>query len=795
MLMIYDWLKSHTDFDKDLNPSEIRQLFTLHSFEVDGYESNDEKFKNIVIGEIKSLKKHPNADALKICEVYDGKNNVQIVCGGSNLFEGQLVALCLEGAKVMWHGTDEVIIKNTEIRGEKSFGMIAAADEIGLGESKGKEILDLSHLEIKAGESLVEALNLPKLVLDIDNKSITNRPDLWSVEGLAREFAAITKSKFFKVEEDTIIDLNNSTESIEPKEINKDIFKRFNLIKISNLKVCESPLEIQNKLKACGIKTINNIVDASNYVMLELGQPTHAFDANKINLEDLNITFAKKGDKFVGLDNKTYELKEDDAILKSNNQVQSLLGIMGSNSSAVDNDTKEILLESACFKYQNIRKTSKNHFIRTDSVQRFEKQTDPNLCVRAMFRFIEILKLSCPQLKIASKLYENYPEKVEEKTINLEIKKVESTLGVKISNEKIKNILDSLGFETEDLTNNIIVKVPTFRSHADINFDYDLIEEIGRIYGYNNITPVMPIDTCKPPMQYKKRNLTNEFRQSLKTEGLNEVINYSFQHADDFEKNKLDIKEAIQLENYLSNEQTHLRTDLLPNLLKNLNLNLKNQTEVNLFEFGRTYLENENNFPIEEKHLGIISTSKDSFYFIKSAISKAFKEKNIELQFLVPKNTPDYLIPNASAIIKAQGQEIGLIGLISPIVLNNNDIKEKATYLNINFGKVSHLNFKPQKIKDINKFPSISFDLSILCDKKQLSSDFEKAISKASNLISSIEVFDIYEGENIANDKKAIAYKVTIESYERTLTNQDLETCMKQSIENINKAGGEIRGA
>lgn len=793
--MIYDWLKSHTNFEENLTPNEIRQLFTLHSFEVDGFESNEEKFKNIIIGEIKSLKKHPNADALKICGVYDGEKNVQIVCGGSNLFEGQLVALCQEGAKVMWHGTDEVIIKNTEIRGEKSFGMIAASDEIGLGESKGKEILDLSHVEAKAGQSLVEALNLPKLILDIDNKSITNRPDLWSVEGLAREFSAITKSKFFPVSEDSIIDLQSSEKSIQPTEINQDIFKRFNLLKISNLQVTESPLEIQNKLKACGIKIINNIVDASNYVMLELGQPTHAFDANKINLEDINITFAKKGDKFEGLDNKTYELNQDDAVLKSNNQVQSLLGIMGSNTSAVDKSTKEILLESACFKYQTIRKSSKSHFIRTDSVQRFEKQTDPNLCLRAIYRFIEILKLSCPQLKIASKLYENYPEKVDEKTINLEIKKVESTLGIKISNDKILNILNSLGFETEDLTNNILVKVPTFRSHADINFDYDLIEEIGRIYGYNNIKPVMPIDTCKPPMQYKRRNLTNEFRQSLKTEGFHEVINYSFQHADDFKKNNLDIKEAIQLENYLSSEQTHLRTDLLPNLIKNLNLNLKNQDNVNLFEFGRTYIENKNNFPIEEKHLGMISTSKESFYSVKSAIKRAFKEKNIDLQFEVPKSIPSYLIPNASAIIKAQGQEVGVIGLISPIVLNNNDIKEKATYLNINFGKVSHLKFKPQKIKDINKFPSISFDLSILCDKKTLSKDFEKAISKASNLVTNIEVFDIYEGENIASDKKAIAYKVTIESHERTLTNQDLENCMKQSIENINKAGGEIRGA
>lgn len=793
--MIYDWLKSHTDFQENLSSNDIRKLFTLHSFEVDGIQSNDEKFKNIIIGEIKSVKKHPNADTLKICEVYDGKNNLQIVCGGSNLFEGQLVALCLEGAKVMWHGTDEVIIKNSEIRGEKSFGMIAAADEIGLGESIEKEILDLSHLEAKAGQTLVEALNIPKLILDIDNKSITNRPDLWSVEGLAREFAAITKSKFFPIYEDSNVDLKNSQNEIKPKEINKDIFKRFNLLKISNLQVCESPIEIQNKLQNCGIKTINNIVDASNYVMLELGQPTHAFDARKINMEDIQICFAKKGDKFEGLDKKTYELTENDAVFKSNNQVQSLLGIMGSNTSSIDQDTKEILLESACFKYQNIRKSSKKHFIRTDSVQRFEKQTDPNLCLRAIFRFIEILKLTCPQLKIDSKLYENYPEKVEEKTINLDVKKVQNTLGTKISNLEIKNILTSLGFETEDLTNNILVKVPTFRAHADINFDYDLIEEVGRIFGYNNIKPVMPIDTCKPPLQYKKRNLANEFRQFLKSEGFHEVINYSFQHANDFEKNQLDISEAIQLENYLSSEQTHLRTDLLPNLLKNVELNLKNQNNVNLFEFGRTYLENENNFPIEEKHLGIVSTCEDSFYKIKGAIIRSFKEKNIDVQFELSKNLPNYLIPNASAVIKAQGQEIGVIGLINPITLNNNDIKDQATYLNINFGKVSHLNYKPQTIKDINKFPSITFDLSILCDKKQLSSELEKAISKASNLISNIEVFDIYEGENIAENKKAIAYKVTIESHERTLTNQDLENCMKQSIDNIKKVGGEIRGA
>ncbi len=795
MLMIYDWLKSHTNFDQNLSPEEIRQLFTFHSFEIDGYEDLNQKLQHIIVGKIISIEKHPKADKLKICQVSDGAKTHQVVCGGSNLSENQIIAYCQEGAKVLWHGTDEVTIKNTKIRDVESFGMIAASDEIGLGPSQNNEILDLTALNLTVGQDLHSALNMPNLILDIDNKSITNRPDLWSVIGLARELAAITSTEFNDLEVPNFLADNTASEILKVQINNPEILQRILLLKISNLTICDSPKEIQDKLNHCGIKTINNIVDATNYVLHEMGQPMHAYDTQKINFEDLEICYAKDQTEFAALDQKTYQLTEFDPILKSNAKPQSLLGIIGSQESAITQDTSEILAEVGCFQFNIIRKSANKHKIRTDGVQRQEKQIDPTQATKALNRFIEILKLTCPNLEISSQLYDNFQNKLDEKTIKLSTQKVESYLGIKIPNQEIQDILNRLGFETQDLSDHILVKVPSFRSQNDVNYDYDLIEEIGRIYGYNKIPSVLPQDSCQPPLQYKHRNLSNQIRHKLADYGYFEVKNYSFFNQQDLAcSDRKD--QALKMKNYLSLEQSHLRTSLIPNMLKNLKLNLKNQTKIQTFEFGRIYLKTENFMPAEETHLSIMQNGPQAFLKLKGALENIIQGYNLKYQFK-PSTAPNQSAhPNCCADIIIQGQTIGQIYLINPKVLKQYDLAEEAiAYSEINFGLFSHLHLKTVNLQEFSRFPSISFDLSILCNKQQYHQEIHSCLLKASKLICQVKLFDTYEGSNIPADKKALSYQITLQDPNQTLTSQDQENAIQACLAQLKKIKAEVRQA
>ncbi len=795
MLMIYDWLKSHTSFTKELNSEQIRQLFTFHSFEIDGVHDLQASLEHVIVGQIQNIQAHPKADKLKLCQVFDGQQSQQVVCGGSNLKENQLVAYCQVGAKVKWHGSEEVTIHNTEIRGEKSHGMIAASDEIGLGESQGAEILDLSQFNLKPGDPLHQALQLPKIILDIDNKSITNRPDLWSTIGLARELSAITDTEFSDIQSPDFLSENTSSETLNIQVQNPEILQRLCFLKISNLKVCDSPIAIQTKLNMCGIKSINNIVDATNYILLELGQPMHAYDTSKIKLDDIQICFAKNKEAFSALDHKEYELQSFDPILRSNKQAQCLLGMIGGSHSAVDANTKEILLELGCFQFDIIRKSSNFHKIRTEGVQRQEKQIDPSQAHRTLNRFIKILKLSCPNLLLSSQLHDTYPNPLIEKTLKLSVKKVNGYLGIQLNPKEIINILNNLGFETENLGENILVKIPNFRAQNDVNFDYDLIEEIGRIHGYNKIPAILPIDTCQAPMQYKKRSLTHKVRQMLARNGYYEAINYSFVNSDDIQHSQQE-NLALKMQNYLSSEQAYLRTSLIPGLLKNLHLNLKHQEQVCLFEVGRVYFKSKDFFPSEEKHLGIIKNGANSFLEVKGIAELLCEENNLAYEFLPCKVPAPNAHPKACADLIVQGKTIGQIYKLHPDIIHQYDLaNQNLSYLEINFGIFAHLDFQVVQHQTISKYPSINFDLSIVLDQHSYHQDVVKCLQSASPLIQKIELFDIYQGSNLAGNKKALAYSITIQDANNTLSSQDLEDVQQACSKALESIKATIRSS
>jgi len=804
MLISYNWIKSFTDYKEKLSSFEIRNKFSWHSCEIDEVISQEEAFENMVVGQILKLKKHPDADSLQICDV-DLGNDIgthQIVCGGSNLSEKMLVAVAMPGAKVRWHGEGELIeLKKTKIRGEESFGMICASDEISMGESQGKEIMDISNLKLKAGTTLAKAFNKNDFVLDIDNKTLTNRPDLWCAEGLARELATITKSKFNKLSPKDP-KAPKSGEIVELKIENPEFVKRFQTLIIENLEVKESPIEIQDLLIKSGLTPKNNVVDATNYIMYELGQPMHAYDFEKVQ-ENGKVNFlvkkANQDESLILLGDQEIHLTENDNVLYIKNIPQMLLGIKGGLNSGVKADTKKIVLESAVFDNIITRKSSETHHIRTDSLARYEKNLDPENTERAIFRFIEILKISCPDLKLSGPITDIYNNKFQPTKIKLELDKLNSYLGFEIDKTATLSILKTMEFEIEDKDNHIIVTPPSFRSTGDITIYQDLIEEIARHYGYHNLKSQIKKHS-KPGSNLNQRIVEHKVRELLANIGLNEVINYNFLNEDDINATFLNPDSHLKLLNKLNNDHTHMRQTLLSNILKNAELNHKNFNSIQLFEIGRTHIKSNEYFPIEELKLGIlVSKKQDNFSTVKGIVERLIEELNLKgTKFEVNKNPNPYYHPNKSAQVKYQGKHLlAELGIIHPSTQKHYNLENQSpiAYAEINLGMLHELNLAIKKFSAINNLPKLEFDLSIDVEDSIFNDEIIKVLKKSSNLIQSIDFVDLYKGDNIGEGFKSMTYKISLQAKDKTLDSKDLEEVQKACYKNLKSIGGNVRGA
>lgn len=846
MKLSLKWLKQFVEIPEHLSAKDLANLMTLHTAEVDGFENPSENFANMVVGKIVELKPHPNADKLQVCivdigetgfdsqmdsdtrqnskskanrtnstksdfldfnevdkSISESSKKVKIVCGGRNLYQNQLVAIALPGSQVRWHGKGDLItLEATTIRGEDSYGMICAAEEIGMGQSKGKEIMDLTELNVEPGTPLDKALGQDDIIFDIDNKAITHRPDLWCHYGFAREISAITGGKLKPYPHANLDSkIPAKGEELNLKITNPEILSKWTSLVINNITVQESPNWLKHKIESVGLRSVNNIVDITNLIMLELGQPMHAYDKNLLdpNLE-LEIRFANDQEKLETIDHKHRELTSQDPILinaKDNTPV-IILGVMGGANSEISEQTTNIVLESATFDAVTIRKSSTYHGLRSDASQRFEKSLDQNLCLPALLKAAELILELCPEAQIAGPVTNQTITEQAELTITLNPEKVSKYLGFKIPTAKITEILTSLSFElTENKDQTLQIKVPTFRATKDIQNEVDLIEEVVRIYGYEQINEVLPVLPTKAPYKNVARSREHQAREILKGYGLSEVLNYSFYSKQDYENALLAEKNHLTLKNYLSEEQTHLRTSLLPNILKNIHLNNKNFAETKIFEIGRTYLENGNYFPTEEEHIAIaIYKSQDPFTELKGILEAFLNQFSHQpLSIIVNQDPVSYLHPKKSIqIVDENNVEIGFAGIVHPLVQENFDLKNEIAYAEINFARLTHQVAYAKKFSPIPKFPDLEFDLSIVIDADQYAETIQKAIHQSSDLIQSTKLFDIYQGQSLGKNKKALAYKITLRSLDRTLTDQDLSTVQEACIQNIKKAGGTVRG-
>ncbi len=815
MLISLNWLKDFVQLPENIKSRDLGSLLTLKTAEVEKIHHQKEELENIVIGQVLELQPHPNADKLQIAKTSIGKETLNIVCGGSNLKEGMYTAVAKIGASIKWHGEGApVVLEKTKIRGIESHGMICAGAEIGIPTKTKdeKEILDLSALKPKIGTNISELkTSLFKnndTILEFDNKSLTHRPDLWGHYGIALEVSAITNSKFKHLRPNPKIP--SKGETVKIKVENPKLCPRYCGLIINNIKVQESPEWLKTRLQATEHGTHNNIVDITNYVMTDLGQPMHAFDKNFIQ-KNITVRCAKKKEKITTLDNIKRTLSPDMLVIADDKKPIAIAGVIGGENSEISKNTTSIILESANFNAESVRKTSTKLGVRTDSVQRFEKSLDPNLAEFAIKRATELILQICPEAKIAGPItdisnFDKTPLKIK-----LFPEKVYSKIGIKITEKEIKEILEKLLFKVEKETKknktSFIVTVPTWRASGDISTQDDLIEEIARIYGYEKIPETLPVLPTSLPKENNERTKKHFIRKILSYGlGFDEIYSYSFYGENELKKYNLTEKTHLKLLNSLSEDQSHLRISLIPNLLKILEKNTKHFKNIKIYEIGRVFKDINEYFPLEEKHLagGILekksnSKTSSSFFKAKGVIETLLKKLNLENSL-----TPISQIENSTfshpskaiSYINKSGETLAKIYILHPSISKNFDLEKfEIALFEINLTKLLKLKPENKKFKPLPKFPSIKIDISVVIDKKTEAKIVEQAIQKADeNLITKIKLFDIYEGEKIPSNKKALAFNIYLQSTDRTLTDKEMSKIQTKIFKNLEKINGKIRG-
>jgi len=808
MYISYKWLKDFVKLPTKIPIDLIASELTDHTVEVEGFVNQAEQFNKVVVGKVLEIRQHPNADRLRLAVVDVKKEKLNIVCGAPNLAEGQLVPVALIGA-LLPNGLE---IKESEIRGEKSSGMICAEDELGIG--KNHEGIVVLKSDAKIGESFSKYLKLSDTIFEIDNKSLSNRPDLLSHYGIAREIGVIFDlplKPYEKLLDKKISFLNDKQNKFEVKIEAKEECLRYIAVKIEGIEVKDSPEWLKERLIAVNQKPINNIVDLTNYVMLDCGQPLHAFNAEKI--KKIVVRSAQKNENFETLDEKERILVDGDLLITDGNQVIALAGIMGGKNSGITNETKEIILESANFKARSIRKTSQRLGLRTEASARFEKSLDPNLCETAVFRFLTILKEICPSAQISSSLIDINQTKEKVNIIILKLDWLTKKIGQEISKEWTIKTLESLGFGVdEEKSGELSVIIPSWRATKDISIQEDLVEEILRIYGYNKIVSQLPLETLSLPEVNHERQIERKIKDILALKhGLSEVYNYSFLGEDQLKKLSTDSSNYLRLANPLSDIQTILRQTLAPGLINNIKNNQYKADSLGFFEIGSVFFSmlgtikkeanGDGTIPYQEKHIGLViaGDEKELFARLKGIVNNLFQiliNYNVEIDYLEPEGVPGWADRNRSAVINVYGKEMGILAVVNQEVASNYNLKKETAIAEINFNYLLDLilNITSNSFQEAGKYPSVSRDLAFVLNGKILYNEFKSEISKFNFLIKNVELFDVYTGENISEEEKSLAFHLTFQSDEKTLTTSEIDLLVSSLLKYLEtKYGAKLR--
>ena len=797
-----EWLSEYADIN--VEPKQLGDILTMTGSKVETIEEQGKDIQNVVVGKILEIKPHADSDHLVVTKVDVGGGEIlQIVTGANNIKEGDIVPIAKDGSKL----PGGVEIKKGMLRGVESCGMMCSVGELGLDINSYPDQIEMGimilskDLENKLGADITEVLGLKETVIDFE---ITpNRPDCLSIEGLGRE-TAVSLNEPFKNPRKNLDEMKvqdkDSVEGIKVDITAPDLCYRYIARVVKNVKIGPSPEWMVKRLNSCGVRAINNIVDITNYVMLELGQPMHAFDINSIEGKHITVRRATKGEKIITLDDQERNLTEDMLVIADEKKPVAIAGVMGGQNSEIENDTKTVVFESAVFYGGNIRKTAKAVGLRTEASSRYEKGLSPENALRSINRAVELVELLGAGEAVDGKV-DVYPAKQKENRIPLNVERINILLGTNLSKEEMIKTLEKLDIKVE----NDVVIPPYFRQ--DVEGIADVAEEVLRFYGYDKLGTTLINAETTLGGKNKEQKIADSISELLVNSGLSEICTYGFISEKDLEKCNISkdneyMKETVKIQNPLSEDYTIMKPTSVPTMMQMLanNNNYKNK-EVRLFDLSRVYKNKQNaiengNLPEESNVLTIgIYNDNEDFYTLKGLVENILEVAGVSKYEIKKEENNKMYHPGRCANLKVGNDIIATFGEANPLLTKNYDITQRVLLAEISIDKISVYARRNKKYSPITKYPVLERDIAMVIDEDVEVGEIEKVIQKkAKKLLEEAKLFDVYRSEKLGENKKSVAYSLKFRLPDRTLTDEEVNGVMKEIVSELEKSlGAELR--
>ena len=794
MKISINWLARHVDL-ADQSPEDLRDALTMSTAEIEGIEGFGGGLDDLVVGHVVTREKHPDADRLSVTTVDVGAGEpVQIVCGAPNVAAGQRVIVIQPGQTL----PDGSKIKKSKIRGQVSMGMICSEQELGLSEEHdGIVVLERDYTP---GVALQKVMSVQDHVLEVDNKSINHRPDLWGHYGFARELAAILGRELRPLSES--IEFPGSGEALDVRIDDLDACSRYLGVCISGVKAIRSPDWMRYLLHAVDQRSINLLVDLTNFVMLDLGQPMHAFDRRQLK-GDLVVRSAAAGESMTTLDEMERKCEETDLLITSGGQPVALAGIMGGMGSMVEDDTTDLFLESANFHAATVRRTSTRLGLRTDSSTRFEKTLDPALTLSAVHRFIGLLQELCPGSAPSGPLMDPSGWTFTPPTIRLRKARLDLKLGHVIETSTVQDIFERLGFGVQAVEDGLDVTIPSFRASRDISIEDDLIEEVGRMFRYDNIPEVPLVSVVEVPHREEELYLARGMCRGLALElGATEVYNYSFVPDALLEAVGAGSHGYAVVSNPVAPEVSKMRRHVMPSLLSCLAPNLRSFESVRMFEHGKGYQpesRDKDNLPHEVREIAVAfaDQEKPCYPQLRTQIVSLLHREGfaVELDELHGVTDLPWIHPGKTVAMTYGQSVVGYLGTLHPQVARNLELPNGVAIANLDLRQLLHVGRTERRFHEMSRFPSQPVDVALMVEvgtRVKECADFLRSVG--GKLVRSVDLFEVYRGEGLPAGMKSLNFTVTLGADDRTLSNKDEEKYLSKVRDGAKGVGAELRG-
>ena len=798
------WIKTYVP-DLDVTAQEYTDAMTLTGTKVEGFTELDADLDKIVIGQIDKIEKHPDADKLIICQVNIGTESVQIVTGAPNVKEGDKVPIVLDGGRVAGGHDGKMTpggikIKKGKLRGVESFGMMCSIEELGSTREMYPEAPEYGIYifddDAVVGESAIKSLGLDDVVVEYEITS--NRVDCFSVVGIAREAAATFNKAFYPPVVTPTGNDENAADYIKVTVKNPELCPRYCARIVKNIKIGPSPKWMQRRLASVGIRPINNLVDITNYVMEEYGQPMHAYDLDTIEGKEIVVRTAEKGEKFTTLDGQEREMDESVLMICDGKKSIGIAGIMGGENSMITDDVQTMLFEAACFDGTNIRKSSKKIGLRTDASGKFEKGLDPNNAEDAINRACQLIE-EMGAGEVVGGMVDVYSNKKEPVRVPFDADKINALLGTDLTKEEMLAYLAKVELTLDPETNEIVA--PTFRQ--DIHCMADVAEEVARFFGYDKIPTTLPngeATTGKLPFKLRIENVARDIAEYC---GFSEGMSYSFESPKVFDKlcipEDSDLRKVITISNPLGEDYSIMRTSTLNGMLASLSTNYNRRNkDVRLYELGNIYLPKSlpvTELPDERTMFTLGMYGKGDFFDMKGVCEEFFEKIGMKKKVTYdPNSGKPFLHPGRQANMIYEGKVVGYLGEVHPAVADNYSIGEKAYIAVIDILDVLDFAGFNHKYTGIAKYPAVTRDLSLVVPHAVLAGQIEEIFDqRGGNILESYQLFDIYEGAQIEKGFKSMAYSLVFRAHDKTLGENEISAAMKKIMNGLNGLGIELR--